>query len=174
MKGLFILSPCRVVLLVQIILLFRPNSRANRILHTAWTGWLFGPYLANFIPHLDGIDQFEIVLYYIEHIALVPCGYLILASRYGFLKPNFKNSQAAYSTSILWLCFVLVPLSRSNMVNLNFAICHSPADPFFDYVGHFYFICCIIFVNLLSYVCRWVSWIQIKIVYTILKPFGIR
>jgi hypothetical protein len=71
------------------------------------------------------------LLYYFEHLAIIPFGILVLNKRYGFLKPTIKNHIPAFSTMVLWQILVLSPLSRNTMVNLNYALCHSPADPSF-------------------------------------------
>jgi hypothetical protein len=168
------LNPCHIAILIQIYLMFNKNTKFNRILYAAWSGWLFGPYMATLIPHLNGIDTFEVMLYYFEHIAIIPFGYLILNKRYGFLKPNLKNHLPAFSTIALYQFWVLVPFSRSNMVNLNFALCHSPADPSFEIVGPYYFVVCTLFLNIFSYLTRWVSYLQIIIVYKILSVFGLK
>ena len=168
------LNPCHITILIQIYLMMNKNTKFNTMIYTAWTGWLFGPYMATFIPHLNGIDEFEILLYFVEHLAIIPCGYLILNYRYGFPTPTLKNHLPAFSTIALWQFWVLVPFSRTNMVNLNFALCHSPADPSFDVVGPYYFVVCTLFLNFFAYLFRWLSWIQIKIVYGILSIFGVK
>lgn len=168
------LNPCHINILIQIYLLLTKNTLKNRMLHTAWTGWLFGPYMATFIPHLNGIDDFEILLYFYEHIAIIPLGFLVLAKRYGFMKPTFKNQMASFGTIALYQFLILVPFSRNTMVNLNFALCHSPADPLFPTIGYYYFVVCTAFLNLSSYIARWISYVQIKILYSILGLFGIK
>jgi len=167
-------NPCHFAILVEIYLLVSKNTKTNVAIYTAWSGWLFGPYMANLIPHLNGIDDFEVILYYFEHLAIIPFGFLVLNKRYGFLKPTWRNHLPAFSTIAFHQFWVLVPLSRSNMVNLNFSLCHSPADPSFPIIGCYYFVACTFFLNIFSYIFRWASYFQIKIVYAVLSVFGIK
>jgi len=50
------LNPCHIAILIQIYLLLTKNTKTNIIIYSAWSGWLFGPYMATLIPHLNGID----------------------------------------------------------------------------------------------------------------------
>lgn len=52
-EGMFILNPCHVALIMQLILMLGDNSSLSmRRLHNIWNGWLFGPLGALLIPHL--------------------------------------------------------------------------------------------------------------------------
>ncbi len=66
-RGLFILNPCHISLVLMLILLAaEDNSSLNmRRLHTAWTAWLLGPFGAIAWPHLEDVSTFEFVLYYV-------------------------------------------------------------------------------------------------------------
>jgi hypothetical protein len=46
------LNPCHMTLLIQIYLLIRPSTQTNQKIHTMWTTWLFGAYMASVIPHI--------------------------------------------------------------------------------------------------------------------------
>ena len=114
------------------------------------------------------------MLYYYEHIVIIPLGYLVLNKRYGFLKPTIKNHLPAFSSIALYQLLILVPFSRINMVNLNFALCHSTADPTFPIFGIYYFIACTLSLNVFSFIARWLAYIQIKMVYSILSIFNVK
>lgn len=79
------------------------------------------------------------------------------------MKPTLKNQLPAFATIAIYQFLVLGPFARLNMVNLNFVLCHSPADPSFEIVGYYYFVVCTLFLNIFSYLARWVSFIQVKI-----------
>lgn len=98
----------------------------------------------------------------------------MLNKRYGFLKPTVKNHLPAFSSIALYQFLVLVPVSRINMVNLNFALCHSTADPTFPIFGIYYFIVCTLSLNVFSLLARWLAYIQIKIVYGILSILNVK
>lgn len=55
----------------------------------------------------------------------------MLYRRYGFVFPTFKNQMAAYATFVIYQLAILVPLGLLTQVNLDFALCHSPATPFY-------------------------------------------
>ena len=57
-KGLFIFNPCHITLIIMTVLLFSKSSLMMRKIHSYWTTWLFGAYLALMVPHLEGISNF--------------------------------------------------------------------------------------------------------------------
>jgi hypothetical protein len=67
-------------------------------------------------------------------MAITPFGYLVLSRRYKFIKPTLVNQIAAFSSLGIYQVAILGPLSIMTMANLNFALCHTPADPLFPYV----------------------------------------
>jgi hypothetical protein len=75
--------------------------------------------------------------------------------------PGFKNQIAAFCTMVFYQLCVLVPLCLATKVNLNFALCHSPADPFFPYIGYHYFTGGVVVLNLFSYISRWINYIVV-------------
>jgi hypothetical protein len=104
---------------------------------------------------------------------LIPLGYLVLAKRYGFMTPTFKNQMASFGTMAIYQICVLAPISRLTMVNLNFALCHSHADPLYSFVKYYYFVVCCGFLNIFSYLARWTSLFVIRIVHFFLSFIGI-
>ena len=145
------------------VLLFSKSSLMMRKIHSYWTTWLFGAYLALMVPHLEGISNFQVYLYYYEHLLIVPIGPIILYKRYGFLKPTIINQIACFSSMVIYQLITLTSLSRIFKVNLNFALCHSSADPFFNSLGHYYFLLASIHLNFASYVFRWLTYLIVKI-----------
>jgi hypothetical protein len=140
-RGLFILNPCHITLLIMLVLLrAEDNSRPfMRKLHAVWTAWLFGAFGALYFPHLEDVSLGEFLLYYIEHVIIWPMGPIILHRRYGMFMPGFKDNWASFGTFGAHQTLILVPLGRWLKVNLNFALCHSPAEPFFPPFGYHYF-----------------------------------
>jgi hypothetical protein len=127
-RGLFILNPCHVALFLMLFLLGAEDNSSifMRRFHTAWTAWLLGPFGAITWPHLEDISTFEFVLYYVEHLVILPIGPLVLHRRYGNTFPAFKNQIASFGTILAFQTLVLMPISRALKVNLNFTLCHSP------------------------------------------------
>lgn len=131
------------------------NTAFMQKVHLCWTTWLFGAYLALFFPHLYGLDQLEIIAYYIQHLAIIPLGYIILSRRYGFVKITFLNQIAGFATFAIYQLIVLGPLSIITKANLNFALCHSPADPIYKIFGFHYFSIHNLTLNLASFIFRY-------------------
>jgi hypothetical protein len=163
-RGLFILNPCHVALAMQLVLLAAHDNTSllMRRLYAVWTAWLFCPFSALLLPHLEEISLSEFVLYYVEHIIILPLGPMVLHRRYGNPWPALKAHLAGFGTMIAFQTIVLVPFGRFLKVNLNFALCHSPAEPFYPRFGYHYFALevfnlCIIayFVHLASSLSVW-------------------
>jgi hypothetical protein len=95
-------------------------------------------------------------------MAIIPFGYIILSTRYVFVKPTFKNQIAAFCSLALYQLAVLGPLSILTMANLNFALCHTPADPLFPYVKEHYFPICTLALNVISFFFRYLTYLQTK------------
>ena len=154
-KGLFVLNPCHISILGVIVLCIAPSTRKMRKIHSMWTSWLFGATLAVLIPHLNGIGEFEKILYFVEHLIIVPVGPIILYRRYGALRPTLTNQFACFCSLALYQTAVLFPLSYLTKVNLNFALCHSPGDPLYPVFGKYYFFPAMFYLNFASYLARW-------------------
>jgi hypothetical protein len=139
-RGFFILNPCHVALAMLLVLVAaRDNtSLAMRRLHVAWIAWLFCPFSALLLPHLEEVSMLEFALYYVEHWIILPLGPLVLYRRYGNPWPCLKSHIAGFGTMVAFQMLLLVPLGRFLKVNLNFALCHSPDEPFFPAFGYHY------------------------------------
>ncbi len=52
-------------LIVFIILAVSPSTPFMQKLHNCWLTWVYGAYVAISIPHLEGVSQIEVYLYYL-------------------------------------------------------------------------------------------------------------
>lgn len=139
-EGVFILNPCHITFLMLLILLVADNTSSKmKWLHTAWTGWLFGGFAALVIPHLEDLSLLEAITFFAEHLLIWPFGPLLLHRRYEYMKPTLLNHATAYGNILLYHMAFLAPFCRLTKSNINFMICHSPAEPFFDGFGYHYF-----------------------------------
>lgn len=134
-------------------------------MHTAWSAWLYGAILALLVPHLDGVTYSGILIYYYEHLLIMPIGPLLLYRRYGFTMPNIVNQISSYATMCLYQLLMLAPIGRITMVNLNFALCHTSADPSYSLFGYHYFTFMAMFLCVVSAVARWIAWAYVRIIY---------
>ena len=89
-------------------------------------------------------------------------GPLILNRRYGFIKPTIINQIVSFSSFTLYQLIILFPLSLMSSVNLNFVLCHTPADPTFEYIKHYYFVVAILLLNIFSYLGRLVNYSMVR------------
>lgn len=69
--------------------------------------------------------------------------------------------MASFASMTIYQLGVLVPISLLTQVNLNFSLCHSPADPFHQFVGYHYFSGAVFALNFFSLIGRWVLYIMI-------------
>jgi hypothetical protein len=74
--------------------------------------------------------------------------------RYGLTTPTITSQIFGFSTMTIYQYVVLTPVSRFSKINLNFALCHTPADPGFDMFGYHYFFYGFMYLGLLSYMTR--------------------
>lgn len=102
------------------------------------------------------------MLYYFEHVIIWPLGPIILHRRYGMFRPGFKDNVASFATFGAHETLILVPFGRWLKVNLNFALCHSPAEPFFPPFGYHYFTIEFFNLCLISYIIRLFTWAYTK------------
>lgn len=54
-KGLFMLNPCHINVLIMSYLALRPTTRTTKVVYLCWETWLFGPLLSLVFPHLGGL-----------------------------------------------------------------------------------------------------------------------
>jgi len=91
-QMLWLLNPCHMLTLLQLLLLYFPSSPASRVLFRLHLYWLTGPVLAILFPvtwtrEMPG----EVANYWIQHflIILLP-GYLMTQGRYA---PMFREQE---------------------------------------------------------------------------------
>ena len=86
---------------------------------------------------------------------------MLLYRRYGYSVPTFKNHMCAFGTLGIYQLAVLANTSIATKVNLNFALCHSHADPLQPFFGYHYIMAAPAYLNFNSYLCRWVHYATI-------------
>lgn len=82
----------------------------------------------------------------------------MLQYRYGLEIPKLKTQILGFSTMGIYQCMILTTVSRLTKVNLNFTLCHSPADPFAKACGHWYYLYGYFYLNFGSYVVKWLMY----------------
>jgi hypothetical protein len=77
------------------------------------------------------------------------------------MKPGFKDQMASFGAVAVYQLIVLVPIGFITQVNLNFSLCHSPADPFYPHIGYHYFAAAALLVlNIFSFLGRYIVYLM--------------
>ena len=120
---------CYVVDFCLIVMLLWPrNTHFLQRVHSLWTSWLAGVVLYFVVPiDWGGSTISERLLSESWHM-LILISPLILARRYGFVQPTFKNQVAFFASMGLYYHMFLGPMSIATGINLNAQLCHLPGD----------------------------------------------
>jgi hypothetical protein len=141
-RGAFMLNPCHVAVALQIYVLLTKKTLLNDLLFRIMVTFTFGDALGFLMPDTNGLDlPFEAPMFYVEHFAggFVGPAVVILSGRYS--SPSYvslKSILFGWSINSLWNRAVLIPIGMITWTNLNFALCPSPADPWYGLVGTWY------------------------------------
>lgn len=154
---LFMLNPCHTLGLLQSICLLLKKSKFTDSLVIITTNLLFCSVTALKSPNLVGLDQLEIMFFFIEHFNVLftfPFA-IIYFGRFNDL-PLFNITSLIISHCFfgLYQRVLLFPLSRLTLVNLNYTLCCSLSDPFVKYIGIYYYIMSDYYLIVLSYITK--------------------
>lgn len=131
---IFILNPCHLITISQVILLISPPRRWVHFLFRVQTYAISGATLALIFPVLNTrVLPFEVASYYIHHLLMLftPFYLMRLGGIYN-MEPLSNFHWLFMSVGILRLYHYLVlqPLSLLTQVNLNAMMCPAISDPF--------------------------------------------
>lgn len=131
---IFILNPCHMITLTQLILLISPPRRWVHFLFRVQTYAISGATVAIIFPVLNTRHlPFEVASYYIHHaLMLITPFYLMRLGGIYNMEPLKNWHWLAMSMGILRFYHygVLQPISILTSVNLNSIMCPAVSDPF--------------------------------------------
>ncbi|CAH8451876.1 unnamed protein product [Schistosoma turkestanicum] len=131
---IWILNPCHVITILQILLLASPSSSLRTFIFRVHLHMLNGPLLALTFPILNTRSlPFEHAIYFVQHILiiLIPASFLNQSSEFS-VEPINDFSWVTFSLSIqvLYHFIVLQPIALMTGINLNNMLCPAISDPF--------------------------------------------
>lgn len=131
---IFILNPCHMLTLIQLILLISPPRRWMHILFRIQTYFCCGATIAILFPVLNTRHlPFEVASYYIHHaLLLITPLYLQRLGGIYNMEPlsNWHWSVLSLGLLKLYHFLILQPISYATHVNLNSMMCPAVSDPF--------------------------------------------
>ncbi|CAF1570632.1 unnamed protein product, partial [Didymodactylos carnosus] len=139
---IWILNPCHMVTLIQIILLALSSNKISRGLYRLHVAMISGGSLAIYFPlTATRFFPFEVEIYYIQHILILIVPIFLLTSHGGYsLEPmkSFRWTILAITAFRVYHFLVLQPVSLVTSVNLNGVLCPLEFDPFYSQYYRFW------------------------------------
>lgn len=151
---MFMLNPCHTLGLLQGIVLVSRSTKEMRLIGNIISNLLFCCFSAILNPNTIGLDDVEIIFFHYEHweVLLINPLIILIGGRY------ITSYTFEFGTSIIASCFfglyqriVLFPISYFSLVNLNYTLCPSDADPFVPVIGKWYYSVSDLYLWLIGY-----------------------
>ena len=151
-RVIFMLSPCHMVCLMQLVVSVLPTSRFSYQVFLVMSACMYGPVLALWAPD-PGLLSFpgEEFCFWYEHIlvATVAPLLIILGGRYrhllhlGYPGVLYVTSTQGYLGFILYNRVFLTPISLLTWANLDYVLCAPESElytdfPAWPYLGTYY------------------------------------
>lgn len=142
---IFMFNPCHVVNLFLIVISFGRHSRLGEICALMVYSFAFGGWIGIIFNENEGFTNFEHLIYYSEHAFASFLGPVVLslAGRYNMTSyMKYPLPWFGFILFVLYMRWILMPLSAITWANLNHTLCGLPNDPFFallDLGKTFYF-----------------------------------
>lgn len=131
-RALYLLNPCHIMLTLQFICLLSPVSRQSTILFNVMMRLLNGSLCALIFPDYNGLDlPYEIFMFQLEHVLTSFINPLVLIVKGYQLQMDIMAHQVSFSFFSLYQRVVLFSISTFTMMNINYSLCHTDADPFY-------------------------------------------
>lgn len=153
-KGIFLLNPCHVVLLMEAYVLIFDKTEKSQVMYANVVSLLFSPvcgilYAVDIGLHLP----FEREMYWVEHYLgaiIIPLA-LSISGRYHerkFFHPYYRLIGFAFFS--LYHRLVLLPFALATWANIDQTLCHCETDPFYSTFGDWYYLAADFYIPIAS------------------------
>jgi len=170
-KGIFLLNPCHIVLLIEAYLLLVHKTEKQNVLFANFASLLFSPWCGLvFAVHVGLNGPYEVEMYWFEHIlsAIINPLILMIGGRYRDRQFfDFRYRLIGFAFFSLYHRVVLMPLSLATWANLDQTLCHAETDPFYPLFGKYYYLMADFYIPIGSYTISYSFLIAAEIIYFI-------
>jgi hypothetical protein len=175
-KGIFMINPCHVVLLMQAYVLTLKKSLNTQVMYANCVSLLFSPWCGMlFAVDIGLTGPFEKQMYWIEHYLGAIINPLVLAMSGRYHQRKFFHVYyrlIGFAFFSLYHRVVLLPLAFLTWANLDQTLCHAETDPFYRFFGDWYYLMADFYIPIASYLvgysylftCEIVAWLKSLIV----------
>lgn len=145
-------NPCHTMLLLQSICLSTDPSPSTNLLFNIMMRLLNGSLCALLFPDLEGLDIYgEHFMFYLEHWLTTVINPLVLILHHRYVL-SFSQHIFSFSFFVIYQRIVLFSLSHLTTANLNYTLCHTPADPFYPVFKQYYYIFSEFYLSFMAFV----------------------
>jgi len=175
-KGIFLLNPCHVVLLIEAYILLTKKTEKHNVIYANLVSLIFSPWCGIIFATYGGLNApYEIEMYWFEHIlsALINPLILIIGGRYRDRQFfNFTYRLIGFAFFSLYHRVVLLPAALVSWANLDMTLCHAETDPFYPMLGKWYYLAADLYLQIPSYIFAYSFLIVAEVIYYIGDSIG--
>jgi len=170
-KGIFLLNPCHIVLLIEAYLLLVHKSRKQNVLFANFVSLLFSPWCGIIFAVDIGLHApYEVEMYWFEHIlsAVINPLILVIGGRYRDRQFfDFRYRLIGFAFFSLYHRAVLLPVALGTWANVDQTLCHAESDPFYPYFGKYYYLMADFYIQIASNIIGYSFLLAAEILYVI-------
>jgi hypothetical protein len=175
-KGVFMLNPCHVVLLIEAYIMMTKKTEKHNVVYALLVSLIFSPWCGIIFAQYGGLDGlYEVEMYWFEHIlsALINPLILIIGGRYKSRQFfNFTYRLIGFAFFSLYHRLVLMPVAIGTWANLDQTLCHAETDPFYPLLGKWYYLGADLYLQIPSYLFAYSFLLVAEVIYYIMDTIG--
>jgi hypothetical protein len=175
-KGVFLLNPCHVVLLIQAYLLMTKKTEKHNVVYALLVSLIFSPWCGIIFAQYGELQGlYEVEMYWFEHFlsALINPLILIIGGRYRDRQYfNFTYRLIGFAFFSLYHRVILLPTSLATWANLDQTLCHAETDPLYPVLGKWYYLGADLYLQIPSYIFAYSFLFVAEAIYYIQDAIG--